>query len=131
MTFLNGTLVASGCTLCFPETYLCSSFSLYNVFTINENICACCKKIRILLLIYTSWWCWHYRPHYCKCLKKIIQLQSYEIRVWFVYRVATALKFNFLLKTDDDCFLDVVRILDRLQSLKGATKTWLGRYECQ
>lgn len=50
-----------------------------------------------------------------------------DLLVLVHFRVTTTFKFNFLLKTDDDCFLDAVRILHRLESLKNATRTWLGR----
>ena len=37
------------------------------------------------------------------------------------------MKFDFLLKADDDCYLDVERILVMLGKFRGVKKTWFGR----
>jgi len=37
-------------------------------------------------------------------------------------------KFSYLLKTDDDCFVDVIRVLQRLAEIPDSTQhVWLGR----
>jgi hypothetical protein len=45
----------------------------------------------------------------------------------FYCRVVENVNFRHLLKTDDDCFVDVNRILTRLEELGNVTNTWLGR----
>lgn len=45
-----------------------------------------------------------------------------------VFRAVNEVKFSYLLKTDDDCFVDVVRVLHRLSEISDATgHVWLGR----
>ena len=36
--------------------------------------------------------------------------------------------FEFVLKTDDDCYLDVERVLSELEKYRGTEKFWWGRY---
>jgi beta-1,3-N-acetylgalactosaminyltransferase 2 len=38
------------------------------------------------------------------------------------------LKFRYLMKTDDDCFVDVERLLVRINELGDIRKSWLGRF---
>ena len=35
--------------------------------------------------------------------------------------------FEFVLKTDDDCYLDVERVLSELEKYHGTEKFWWGR----
>jgi len=43
-------------------------------------------------------------------------------------RAVKDVKFSYLLKTDDDCFVDVVRVLQRLSEISESTqRVWLGR----
>jgi len=45
-----------------------------------------------------------------------------------ISRALSEMKFSYLLKTDDDCFVDVVRILQRLDEIPDTTRcVWLGR----
>jgi len=44
-------------------------------------------------------------------------------------RAVSELKFTYLLKTDDDCFVDVVRVLQRLSEVPVTSRrVWLGRF---
>ena len=44
-------------------------------------------------------------------------------------RAVNEVKFSYLLKTDDDCFVDVVRVLQRLSEIPpdASRRVWLGR----
>ena len=43
------------------------------------------------------------------------------------FRVSETVTFSYVLKTDDDCFLSIHRILNKLETYKGVTKLWWGR----
>jgi len=46
-----------------------------------------------------------------------------------IFRAVNEVKFSYLLKTDDDCFVDVIRVLERLAKIPCITRrVWLGRW---
>ena len=46
----------------------------------------------------------------------------------FVVRAVSEMQFSYLLKADDDCFVDIVRVLQRLSEVTDdSRRVWLGR----
>ena len=45
----------------------------------------------------------------------------------FFSRLMANSSFEFVLKTDDDCYLDVERVLSELEKYRGTEKFWWGR----
>ena len=83
------------------------------------------RNIPKKLLYFYQWWvsCFYFLD------LKSIQLFFQLCFLSYLYRATEQESFTWLMKTDDDCFVDVERIMNRLTSaFEEEKRFWWGRY---